>query len=242
MQLECFDIHCHILPGVDDGAKDMAMTEQMLRIAASEGINRILFTPHYREGMFETDSSVIKSRFEEVRILAEEKFPDLSLFLGSEIYYHSEIINSIKKGRAWTLANSSYILAEFSYGRDYPYIRRAAEHLRLEGYRMILAHFERYDCLRDRLDRLQELVKEGSYLQITADHVVKMHKKIFPNYIKKAFEEDLVHLVGTDAHNDTHRPPMMRECVACLLKKYGEDVTNRLIFTNPMKILKDEYI
>lgn len=237
-----FDIHSHALPKIDDGAVDIEMTEKMLRLAFAEGTRHMIFTPHYRTGRFEADTALLKTQFEQVFNIAKQIVPEMTLYLGNELFFSSNLIAMLKNKKVLTLADSSYILVEFAYGQDYPFIQWAVEQLQSEGYKVILAHFERYHCLKNRLDRLRELLRDKVYLQITASYAAEMTRKAFPNYIKKAFQEHLIHFIGTDSHNPTSRSPIIRKSIIWLCKKYGEDYIRTIVLENPKKIILNKYI
>ena len=237
-----FDMHIHALPGVDDGARDIEMTEQMLRLAFSDGTHHMIFTPHYCAGKFEADTTMIQSRFDQVCHMAKQIVPDMTLYLGHELFYNNDLINLLQKRKVRTLADSSYILVEFAYKRDYIFIRWALEQLQSAGYRVILAHFERYACLKDRIDRLRELATDGIHLQITANYANEMSKRFFSNYVKKAFQEHLIHFIGTDAHNTSSRKPLMGKYISNLCKKYGEKYIREIALVNPERVVQNKYI
>ena len=237
-----YDIHSHTLPGVDDGAVDFEMAEKMLRLASSDGTRHIIMTPHYCSGKFECDTAFIQSQFENLCHMTKQILPDMNLYLGQELYYSNDLTDLLWDGKIKTLADSSYILIEFSYERDYLFIQWALEELRSAGYKVILAHFERYSCLQNNIERLRELVDSGVYLQITAAYAREMTGKVFSNYIKKAFQEHLIHFVGTDSHNTTSRPPLMRKCISVLCKKYGMQYVREMLISNPEKIIQNKFI
>lgn len=242
MQSEWYDIHIHALPDVDDGAKNIEMTGQMLQQAYSEGTHHIIFTPHYREGMFMTSAERIWEQFEKTKALAKQITPELCLYLGSEIYFDSNSIQHLKNGRVRTLAESSYVLVEFSYQCDYLYLKYALGILAAEGYRVILAHFERYECLKKHFERLEELVRNGVYLQMTAKFAVDVHKSLFSGFFKKVFKEGWVHFIATDAHNSTSRSPGMKGCINCLYRHYHEEYIDDILFNNPHKVILNQFV
>ena len=109
------DIHSHIIFGVDDGASDESDTRKLLEESYKQGVRTIIATPHRRRGMFETSNEVIKENFARVEEIAREVADDLEVYLGSEVFYREGEIAKIESGNYETLAQTDYILIEFSY-------------------------------------------------------------------------------------------------------------------------------
>ena len=107
------DMHCHVLPAVDDGARDMDTSIRILELAYAEGIRGIIATPHYHGGHYETTPEEIRSRLDSLRAIAAEKFEDLQIYAGNEIYYYQSVIEWLNDGQVLTLAGSHYVLLEF---------------------------------------------------------------------------------------------------------------------------------
>ena len=167
--------------------------------------------------------------------------PRLKLYLGEELYYDSKMVQRLREGRALTLNGTQYVLAEFPVYVDYPYIRQAVQDLWAAGYLPVLAHIERYEALK-KMDRVEELVELGAYIQVNAESVIGKAGFRTKHYLMKLIKKDLVHFVGTDAHNISSRPPQMKACAAYLKKKAGAEKAQMLCSRNAKKILKGEKI
>lgn len=239
---EYIDIHSHILPDVDDGAEDMRMSLCMLKIAVRNGIRKIILTPHNKPGRHNEDSENIAMMVARLqRFCVECKFP-VQLYTGNELYYRSDLSDRIALGKAMTLADSSYILVEFNPMDDYDYIRHGLYQLMTEGYRVILAHAERYDSLQNRIERLQELIDMGIYIQLNADSIMGDNGYQTKKFTRLLLKNKMVHFIATDAHNDKKRSPELEDCAKYLKKKYGEDYAMALLHDNPAHVLADECI
>ena len=112
----------------------------------------------------------------------------------------------------------------------------------LEGYIPIIAHIERYGCLRKKENRIQELIELGCYMQVNAKSLSGGLFDFESAYLRKLVVKGLVHIIATDCHNNTFRPPVIEECVKKLLKCVDEEKIKCLLFDNPKKILEDQYI
>ncbi len=235
------DIHSHILPGIDDGAKNMQETIEMIHMAVEEGIDAIIATPHYEVGAASEKNARYQEVFEEVQQYITGQQIPLQLYQGNEIYYSGSIPEILQQGRARTMNQSRYVLIEFSYGAEYISMQRALSMLLYAGYWPILAHVERYTTLR-KMNRLEEIVRMGVYIQLNASAIIGRDGWQTRRYCHKLLKNQLVHAIGTDAHGSQRRRPKIRECIAYLDKKYGIEYRKQICEHNPISIIRGEKI
>ena len=236
------DIHCHIIPGVDDGARDMEHSLRMLHIMRDEGIRSVIATYHYHPGHMEADADTVRQRFELLRsaVASDQKIADMKLYMGCEIYYYPSITEWLDSGRIMTLAGSDYILLEFSYSADRRCLEEAISSVRNAGYIPVIGHIERYSALTKDLTGIDELIRRGAYIQINAE-AFRLGLRT-RSFVKKLLKEEMVHFLATDAHNTSSRAPHIREAASYVAKRYGEGYLQRLLVDNPAKIIGNEYI
>ena len=234
------DIHCHILPGVDDGSKNMDLSLKMLDYAYNEGIRAHILTPHYHGGYVETDRSVIDRTFMELKARLHGIHPDMQLFIGHEIYYYHSVPEWIEEGRVHTLADSNYVLLEFSTGVEKRELLEAVQNLCGYGYYPVLAHVERYDCLVRDPSYVGELVDNGAYIQVNSRTVTGEGGLRIRHFIKKIIREELVHFIGTDAHSMGSRKPEMAECAEMIMKKCSEEYAADILYRNAINIVNNQ--
>lgn len=234
---EFIDIHNHILPGIDDGAQDMEISLQMLRIAEKEGINRIILTPHFKPG----HRNASPERVRELMEVLQERTA-IMLYAGNEVFYQRDAVELLDAGEIGTLAGSRYVLAEFLPGEGYEEIRNAAYGLLSGGYLPIIAHAERCQSLVKDRERIGELTRLGAYIQVNTGSIMGRYGLEAKSYTRKLLKRQMVHFVATDAHDTGRRAPAMKECAEYLAKRYGEAYTKRLLIRNPQAVLKDDYL
>lgn len=239
---EFTDIHCHILPGLDDGAGNFEEAENMLRTAYIEGIRRIIATPHNYVTRKSASVEKIRECVQWMNMYAQECNIPISLYNGNEIYYRSGIADLLEKGEILTLAGSRYVLVEFEPGVDFSYLRDGMGELLRYGYFPILAHAERYDCLYTKKGRIEELRNSGIYFQVNASSCLQGFMSEDRKRIKLLIKENSIHFIGTDAHSNRTRAPKMKQCVNYLYKKMGKEQVQNILFTNPEKIIRDKRI
>ena len=236
------DIHCHILPGVDDGAQTPEETKAMLEKAWDEGIQIMVATPHYHKQRGKNDISLIKKQLLLARKLAKEVHPKMQICLGMEIYYGEDVPELLKSGQAVSIRKSRYILVEFSPGDDFQYILNAVRKLQMSGYSVIIAHIERYNCLRADLSNVEYLREMGAYLQVNAGSITGSYGRSVKKFLREALKEHLVQLVGTDAHGPEKRTPKMQDAYKEVVKRCGEEYADQIFGKNAKKVLRNEEI
>lgn len=231
-----YDIHCHILPGVDDGADSIEESMEMLKIEFKDGVRNIIFTPHYRRRMFETPENEILQQFLTVKKTASQVLPDLKLYLGCELHSNMDMVDILQERKHLTLAESSYVLTEFSNGDTEAYIKERCYSLLSNGYEPILAHVERYSCMKD-LDLVNELRQMGVRMQVNAESIIGKSGWKMKRYCRSLMKEGMLDFVGSDSHGTSRRAPKMGECAEYMVKKMGLTYTERILIENPSEII-----
>ena len=229
------DIHCHILPGVDDGAPDMETSRAMIRDAYEQGVRYIIATPHYRPEMFEPSMKKVIRVYHELRDYAEEV--GIGLRLGCEYYRNEQMIRHLDKKLRPTMLGSRYVLTEFSTNDSFVTVRNYIYELITKGYRPIVAHVERYFCCQEP-ERIQELKKLGAQIQINADSVLGYEGHTIKKFCAGRMKDDLVDFIGSDAHNLERRKMNLGKCATYVRKKMGQDYAEEIFVDNPRRIWK----
>ena len=233
------DMHCHILPALDDGAKDMEKTREMLRIAYEEGIRRIIATPHSFASKRSASSETIRKTIIEVEKQMEEWGFYIKIYPGNEIYYRSGVEELLEQNVICTLADSNYVLVEFDPMTEYSYLRDGILKLDSYGYIPILAHVERYECLFEKKERLQRVKDHGGFIQVNAS---SFQGGMFDEMAKRAryiMKNDLLDFVGTDAHSTGKRSPKIQDTASFLYRKLGKKRAEEILLNNPGKVLNN---
>lgn len=236
------DIHCHILPGVDDGSQTPEETKAMLQKAWDEGIQIMVATPHYHKQRGKNDIELIKKQLLLTRKLAKEVHPKMQICLGMEIYYGEDVPELLKEGRVVSIRKSRYILVEFSPGDEFQYILNAVRKLQMSGHTVIIAHIERYNCLRKDISNVEYLREMGAYLQVNTGSITGSYGRSVKKFLREVLKAHLVQLVGTDAHGSERRTPKMQEAYKEVVKRCGEEYADQIFGQNTKKVLRNEEI
>lgn len=231
------DIHSHILPGIDDGAKDIEQTKIMLNIAYKEGIRTIIATPHFNQSKGDKPFIQLKEYFEKVKNELKVFMPQMEIKLGCEIYYTNDTIDLLNKKILQTMAGSRYVLIEFNPFAEYNQILNGLQILLFNGYKPILAHVERYYCLIKDMNKVEQLHRMGCYIQANASDIIGENGILFRRPIKKLLKYNLIDFIATDSHSDKIRKPKIKKCAEYIKKKFGKEYVKRILTENPNKVL-----
>ncbi|MDD3404439.1 MAG: hypothetical protein PHQ72_13980 [Hespellia sp.] len=236
--IEIVDMHCHILPGVDDGAADLYISKEILRMEYEQGVRRIIFTPHYRERYFETNRSLLIGRYYEVKQLIKEMGLNIHIHLGCECHCHEKIGEHLKSGFCLTMAKGDYVLIEFSSSDNYAKIRGYIYDMINLGYKPIIAHIERYPCIVEKPELVRTLRDLGASIQVNADSILGIDGRVAKKFCQQLMKQDEIDFVGSDVHNCTTRKTNIGKCATYVEHKMGRRYARRIFFENPMKVIK----
>lgn len=232
------DLHCHLLPGVDDGAASAEEMKELLRMEYEQGVRRIIFTPHYRREMFETPTSEILRRFTKVKSVLEASGIDMKVYLGRECFSSSKLVDMMSEDVYLLMNKTRFILVEFPYKQTFQKIRNRVYDLLAGGAIPILAHVERYSALVEKPERIAELIELGAYIQVNAGAILGDAGWSQKRFCLKLMKNNYIHFVGTDAHDTKHRKPNLGRCKEYVERKMGAEYADRLFFENPQMLFK----
>jgi len=237
-----YDIHCHYMPMVDDGPDTINETVEMMKIAADEGIDHIILTPHYCKPYFVTDSQKIYDGYRLVQQAVIDNGLKTRIYLGNEVHVNEDMIEWLQQGVCRTMSDSNYVLVEFSNNDPYVKLRKCVVQLVSAGYRPILAHVERYEACLDKYDNIRELIDLGAYIQVNANTFTGRSGRTAMQFAKTLVKDDLLDFVATDAHNTRERKPQMLKCAEVLEKLRDLNYIKRIMVDNPKCIIKNQEI
>lgn len=222
-----YDLHCHILPGVDDGSKSIEESIKMAKLAVSEGITHILVTPHHQKQDWINEKETVVQRVNNLQAELDDRNIDLTLFPGQEVSLYGDLLDDIEKDKIlYTDEGNTYILVEFPTGVIPHYAERLFYELQSKGKTPIIVHPERNHAIIEHPNRLKNLIDKGALAQLTAaSYTGKFGKKI-EKLSKQLIEANLVHFIASDAHNSTNRKFHMKKAYEKLSKEYGRSKRN----------------
>lgn len=258
------DIHTHILPDVDDGARDLEEAKAMVKAAYADGVRTIVASPHFGgyvsrhrdKGMGMEDNDYMERRAKAIRdahsTLCEacSDLPDLEILLGSEIFCSAagaeKIIELLRQGLAFTMNGTSCVMIEMNYSTAYSELFNVIRLFADAGYKVLLAHVERYECLFRQPERVEELINRGVIIQMNAESIIEpsgiierfsAHRK----WGRTLLEEGMIHVLGSDCHGSESRGPNLTKGLEIIAAKFGDEAARELQ-ENARKLLQGEDI
>jgi protein-tyrosine phosphatase len=232
------DLHCHILPGVDDGATHEAESLRMLQVAEQEGIGIIAATPHAHH----CPAPRIPPKVARLNELAAEHGLTVRVVPGQEVRIVADMVARYRAGELTTLNGGHYLLLELPLSGPIPtYLRKAIDDLQGIGLRPILAHAERYGDIQRDPAPLRELIACGVPIQVNAGSLTGPSERAARPAAERLLRERLVHLIASDSHDDRWQPPRLRAALARAAEIAGSDYADWMVAT-AAAILRDEPI
>ncbi len=232
------DLHCHLLPGIDDGAPDEAASLAMARIAVTDGIRTTACTPHIYPGLYENDAAGIATRVASLRRRLADEGIELELTIGADAHLTPELLGRLKAGTAPTLAGGRYFLLEPPHHVAPPRFSESMFEFVSAGYVPVLTHPERLTWIKAHYATFVALVKSGVWMQVTAGSLTGRFGEGAKYFAEKMLDDGLVHLLATDAHGIHHRAPLLAEGSKAAEKWVGAEEAQRLVVDRPKAILE----
>lgn len=237
--LAMIDSNVHILPGVDDGARDEENAIYMLEKAKADGITHWIVTPDFDHTSTKYTYDILKSKYNEWFQAYGELYASGNLLFGLEVFIDDNFMDNLDNmSRLPTFENSHYMLVAFETNWTYEQIKEALTRLIAYGIIPILAHTETYTDLTESPYKVKLLSEEGVIIQLTASSFLK---KSCQKFIRELLMMNAVDLVASDGHDTTLRPPILSEAYDVVARYYSKAWANRLFLETPMKIFYGEH-
>jgi protein-tyrosine phosphatase len=230
------DIHCHILPEVDDGPKSWETAEAMCRMAAEDGIEHMVATPHANDRYFyerEYLSDLLAT-------LQQRVGPAPKLSLGCDFHLSFDNMQSaIAKPEPYCIGNSHYLLVEFSNFSIPAQVDEWFMQMRVKGFTPIITHPERNPLIQQNLERVGQWIELGCMVQVTASLFTGAWGARARQTAEWLLKHNAVHFMATDAHDIERRPPALSAAKKAVAKQFGEEVATALTEVNPSAVIDD---
>lgn len=238
------DLHCHILPGLDDGAKTLEEALEMARIAESEGIKTIVATPHLLRGNFASkDFASIEEKRRELSEALKENNISLEVLAGAEVHISHNLVDEIRKNRRNLVLNgSSYMFVEFPSDHIYSGVKNLFFDLMSEGIIPIIAHPERNSVFIQSPGLLYDLISMGALAQANSGSFSGLYGDKSSEFVLRLLEWNLIHFIASDGHGPHSIPPRLSEAVKKAELLVDKERALALVKDNPQAVLEDKEI
>ena len=236
------DFHTHILPNIDDGAKSIEETFNLIKEAKSAGFEGIILTSHYMEGYYETDTPEREVWLKAIYDNLQTKNIDTKLYLGNEIYMSKNMIELLEKGKASTINDTSYVLFELPLNIEpldlYDIIYEMIQYKLVP----VLAHPERYSFVQKEPELVYDLIQKGVLMQANYGSIIGQYGEKARIIVKKLLENNMIHFLGTDVHRQNTIYSKIPEILTELNSLIGAEKLKNLTTINPWLAIKNKRI
>jgi protein-tyrosine phosphatase len=228
------DIHCHILPDIDDGSKSWEMTAEMCRVAVRDGITHIVATPHCNDD-FLYDRDRYTDMLGDLHDAADGQ---LTFSLGCDFHFSPENIrDALTHPRRYTIGDSQYLLVEFSDYSIPPSVKQDLFSIASCGMVPIITHPERNPVLLRKPEMVLAMVEQGCLVQVTANSITGFWGSRSKKMAGWLLEREAVHVVASDAHDPARRSPVLSQAREALAVLAGAEIADALVMHNPAAIV-----
>ncbi|MEJ7745195.1 MAG: CpsB/CapC family capsule biosynthesis tyrosine phosphatase [Luteimonas sp.] len=233
------DLHCHLLPGIDDGAVDLKMSLEMARMAAGDGIGTIVCTPHIYPGVYENNAIGIRTCVRELQAELDSHGIALRLLEGADVHLDVDLHGGIRAGRIPTLAGSRYLLLEPPHHVAPPRFEEEIFQILAAGIVPVITHPERLSWVESHFEMFKRLSGRGVWMQVTAGALTGRFGRRVQYWGERFVGEGYCMVLATDAHHPQRRPPLLAEAQYAAAALVGESEARHMVLTRPRGIIDD---
>ena len=234
------DIHCHFLPGIDDGPESMAEAVLLARMAVADGITHTIVTPHIHPGRYDNEKASIEQGFHAYTQKLQEEGIALKVGMASEVRISMEILPLIAEDKipfVGELDGYKILLLEFPHSHILPGSDKLVDYLLQRNIRPLIAHPERNKDVMRKVEKIEPFVKMGCLLQLTAGSVAGHFGSIAQQRSHQLLEAGWAHVIATDSHDPKNRPPILKAGQQAASEIVGDEEAFKLVDTHPRAII-----
>lgn len=233
------DLHCHLLPAIDDGAEDLAMSLAMARMAVADGITVTACTPHIYPGLYENTGPGIRAAIARLQGELDRAGIPLRLVEGADVHLDHNLVAGIREGRVPTLAGSRYLLFEPPHHVAPPRLAETLFELLAAGIVPVITHPERLTWVEQHYETFVTAARRGCWIQVTAGALTGRYGRRARHWGERFVREGHCHILATDAHHPERRPPLLAEAREAAAVLVGAEEADHMVNTRPAGILAD---
>ena len=225
------DIHSHLIPNVDDGAKSPEETIELIKEAREAGITDIILTPHYIINSYEQNAETLILLKDKLQQIINSENIKVNLHIGMEVYITDNLVEILKQNKILTLAGSKYLLMELPLNTNVQYLDMVIFKL--------IAHPERYKFVQEDPSKVRELIESGCLIQSNIGSILGIYGKKAKKTIKYLLKNDLINFIATDTHRKNTIYPLLEKGIKKIEKITGKEKAEELTNLNVQKILNN---
>lgn len=236
------DFHTHILPNIDDGARSIEETFNLIKEAQEVGFESVVSTSHYMEGYYETDVPEREVWINAIYQNLQVKNIDMKLYLGNEIYLSENIIKLLEEGKASTINDTNYVLFEMPLNVEPLNLYDVIYEMMQYKLVPVLAHPERYTFVQQEPELIYDLIQKGVLMQANYASIIGYYGEKAQMIVKKLLENNMVHFLGSDVHRQNTIYPKMPQILEEIRGLIGQKKLEEIATTNPRLALNNKRI
>ena len=232
------DVHSHVLFGVDDGAKTIEESIEILKDLKKVGYSDIILTPHYiKDSKYTSNVLENEKKLKKLKKALIKNNIDINIYLGNEIYIDKDIDDLLDVNKITSLNSTDFLLIELPLSGEYPEYLDIFGYLISKGYEVILAHPERYVSIQKNFKKIYELEKLGVYFQCNLDSIIGKYGDDAKNTMIRMLEEKKVTFLGTDIHQKKEDYATWVVAKALILNYISEDELKDILYNNAKALI-----
>ncbi len=233
------DLHNHILPGIDDGPKQLAESLEMAKIALDDGIEVLVCTPHIFPGVYHNNTAIIQRAVNRLQRKLDEAGLPLRLMMGADAHVTPNLLEDLQSGVVPSINGSRYFLLEPPHVGFPSYLKAEVKRYLDAGYVPVLTHPERLDWAHQHYALFKELAAMGCWIQITAASLTGFFGKGVKRLTERLLLDGVVHVVATDAHSSSFRKPELKAAFARAVALVGHEEAQALFELRPLAVIEN---
>jgi len=237
------DLHCHLLPSVDDGAQNDSDSIALFKIAIADGITHMVLTPHVQPGRYENNLSNLLKPFEKLQALIKQEQLDITISLAGEVRLCAEVLGLYATQNLpfiGKLEGKNVVLLEFPHEGIPPGSDKLVDWLIARNILPMIAHPERNKAVMRDITKIAPFIEKGCLFQLTAMSVTGKFGEAAHKIAHQFLENDWATIIASDAHNKKHRPPILSEAFKTVSQLYSENLAKQLLLTTPGEIISTQ--
>jgi protein-tyrosine phosphatase len=234
------DLHCHILPGIDDGAADLSVSIGMARALVADGVSVVACTPHILPGLYHNSGPQIRQKIAQLQQVLDEEGIPLELVPGADNHMAPTFVADLESNKLLSLADSRYVLVEPTHHVAPARLEEFFFDVWVSGYVPILTHPERLSWIKPHYAAIERLIRAGVWMQITAGSLAGAFGRSARYWSERMLDEGSVHIIATDAHDLARRSPKLSEGRELAAKRVGDEEAWHLVVGRPRGVIANE--
>jgi len=229
-----------MLPGIDDGARDLSVSIEMARASMADGVSVVACTPHILPGLYNNSGAQIRQATARLQQTLNREGISLQLVAGADNHIVPDFVAQVRSGHLLSLAGTRYVLVEPPHHVAPPRLEDFFFNIVAADYVPVLTHPERLTWIGSHYDVVPRLIRAGVWMQITAGSLAGAFGRNARYWAERLLDEGYVHILATDAHDVNHRPPILSQGRDLAAKRVGDTEAQHLVVTRPRGVLLND--